>query len=80
MEKAEMIKTTFMCRHCKSRLVITEDRHNKVLIFGCPKCDCYLIIPEWRLKEFKHKGFFDWKGFMRYAYNTYLEARDLVCE
>jgi len=81
MEKIKnAIKTTFRCKHCKTRLVIVEDRRNNVLMFGCQKCDCYLIIPEWRMNEFKRKKFFDWQGFMKYAYNTYLDARDSVCQ
>ena len=78
--KTSAIKTTFRCNHCSSRLVIIEDKRNNVAFFGCPKCDCYIVIPPWRLKEFKHRSFFNWKAFMEHMYRSYIDARDSVCQ
>ena len=77
MGKVKNVVTTFRCSYCGDRLILME-KHG-VLFFGCPRCDCYLIIPQWRLKEFKYGNFFNWKGLMKYAYNTYLDARESVC-
>jgi len=78
MEKAKTVKTTFKCG-CKTRLVIVEDRRNNVLMFGCPRCDCYLVIPEWRMREYIRRNFIDWKGLMKHAYKSYLDAHDAIC-
>jgi hypothetical protein len=77
MEKASMVKTEFKCR-CKRRLVFMEQ--NNIILFGCPRCDCYLVILPWQVRDFKRNGFFDWRGFMKYVYSTYLDARDSVCQ
>ncbi len=82
MEKLKTygIKTTFQCHRCDNHLVLIEDKRNDVMFFGCPRCDCYVIVPSWRLKEFKHGNYFNWRKLMKYAYHTYLEARDMVCQ
>jgi len=79
MEKAKTVKTEFKCK-CKTRLVIVEDRRHNVLMFGCPRCGCYLVIPEWRIREYVNRNFIDWRGLMKYAYKGYLDARDAVCQ
>jgi len=76
MGKVNKTKTTFRCK-CGSRLIIME-KHG-ALYFGCPRCDCYVVIPQWRLKEFEHGNLFNWKALMEYAYDTYIDVRAAVC-
>jgi DNA-directed RNA polymerase subunit RPC12/RpoP len=78
MKKVNAVKTTFRCKHCGGRLILME-KHG-VLFFGCLRCDCYVIIPEWRLKEFKYGNLFNWKALMEYAYDTYIDVRESVCQ
>jgi hypothetical protein len=80
MEKTENVETSFKCSRCHNSLVILEDKRDNVTLFGCLKCDCYVVLLPWHLKEFKRGKFFNWKGLMRYIYRTYLDARDLVCQ
>jgi len=78
MEKAkDAFKTEYRCR-CGNPLAIVEDK--QTTLFGCDRCDCYIILLPWQLREFRRKNYFDWKGLMKYAYNTYLEARRFVCK
>jgi phage FluMu protein Com len=79
MEKAKnVIETTFRCMRCKKNLVITEKQG--VTFFGCPRCDCYVIVLQWQIREFRHKGHFNWRGFMKYLYRSYLDAREFICK
>jgi ssDNA-binding Zn-finger/Zn-ribbon topoisomerase 1 len=81
MEKAKTkVKTTFRCNRCSNNLVIVEDKHNNVTFFGCPKCDCYIIVLPWQVKEFRRRRYFNWKGFMKYIYRSYVDARESVCK
>ncbi len=81
MEKLKnTIKTAFRCNHCRSRLIIAENKRDNVTLFGCPKCDCYVVLLPWQLQEFRRSDFFDWSSLMKYVYNVYLEARDSVCQ
>jgi hypothetical protein len=79
MEKVKNpVKTTFRCSRCRKRLVIVE--RGNVTLFGCPRCDCYVVLLPWQLREFRRGNFFNWRGLMKYAYNVYLDARDSVCQ
>jgi len=80
MEIAEtnVIKTTFQCPRCGRNLIITEKKG--ITFFGCTKCDCYIIVQPWQVREFKRGGYFNWRDFMKYIYRSYINARDYVCK
>lgn len=81
MEKMNnAVKMAFRCSRCRGHLAIVEDKRDNVALFGCPRCDCYLVLLPWHLREFRRRSFFDWKGLMEYIYKTYLDARDSVCK
>ncbi len=70
------MSTTFRCPFCRKRLVIKE---KDVLMFGCPKCQCYVIATENRLKEYIYLDKFDWRRFIKDLYAAYIEARRYIC-
>ncbi len=72
------VVTNFRCPFCKKRLVIEEMQN--VLMFGCPKCQCYVIVTENRLKEYVYLGRFSWRRFMKDLFVAYIEARRYICE
>jgi len=79
MEKAKVvIKTSYRCPRCSKNLVIVEDRG--VAFFGCVKCDCYLIVQRWQIREFKRKRYFDWRGLMEYLFSSYVDLRKTTCK
>ncbi len=72
------INTTFRCPFCRKRLVIEETKG--VMMFGCPRCQCYVVVTRNRLKEYVYLGKFNWRRFIKDLYATYVEARRYVCE
>ncbi len=74
------VTTTFRCL-CGKRVVIREKlvRKANVVMFGCKKCQCYVILTEDRLREYFSSDEFDWRKLMKDLYDTYLEAYEYVC-
>jgi DNA-directed RNA polymerase subunit RPC12/RpoP len=71
------VKTTFKCLHCSRKLVIEETMG--VMMFGCPRCQCYVIVTENRVKEYVYGSMFSWKRLMKDLYNAYKTARQHIC-
>jgi hypothetical protein len=73
------IVTTFRCI-CRKRLVLKEVQRLNIMLFGCNKCQCFLIITPNRLKEYVYLRRFSWQRFMKDLYASYLEARKYICK
>jgi len=71
------IATTFRCI-CRKRLVLKERKN--IMLFGCNKCQCFVIITPNRLKEYVYLRRFNWQRFMKDLYASYLEARKYICK
>jgi len=72
------IVTTFRCI-CRKRLVLKEVRRLNVMMFGCDRCQCYVVVTPSRLREYVYLHSFSWKRFVKDLYASYLEARRFVC-
>ncbi len=70
------VVTNFRCPFCKKRLVIKE---KGVVMFGCPRCDCYVIVTKDKIKPYIYDNMFNWKKMMKELYDAYLEAREYIC-
>jgi hypothetical protein len=75
--RQETTVTSFRCI-CKKRLVLKEVRKLNVMMFGCDKCQCYVVVTPDRLKEYVSNKF-NWRRFMKDLYASYLEARRFIC-
>jgi len=71
------IVTAFRCI-CRKRLVLKEVRIN-IMMFGCSRCQCYIIVAPNRLKEYIYLHRLNWRRFMKDLYASYLEARRFIC-
>ncbi|MFZ8808417.1 MAG: hypothetical protein ACO2PN_09970 [Pyrobaculum sp.] len=70
------LKTTFRCT-CGKRLVLLEEVGTAM--FGCERCQCYVIVTNSRIKQYRYSGMFNWRRFMKDLYNSYIEAHRYVC-
>jgi hypothetical protein len=78
-ETALQIGTTFRCL-CRSRLVLKELKETKgVALFGCERCQCYVVVTKNRIKEYIYLSNFNWKRMMADLYKAYLEAHRYIC-
>jgi len=76
-QETAKIATTFRCTTCRKRLVLEEVRGLNIMMFGCDRCQCYVIVTPNRFREYIYHGFISWKRFMKDLYASYLEARKL---
>jgi hypothetical protein len=71
------VVTEFRCL-CGRKLVLKEV--SNVLMFGCPRCSCYVIVTESKTRPYYYSGMFNWRKLMKDLYDSYIEARRYICE
>ena len=49
------------------------------VMFGCPRCQCYVIVTENKVREYFYGSVFSWRRLMKDLYNTYTSAKRHVC-
>jgi len=76
----EGVVTTYRCK-CGDRLVLRNlvRKGVNVLLFGCDRCQCHVVITDSHLRTHLYGNFFNWKKFLKNAYRTYVEARSGIC-
>jgi hypothetical protein len=79
VHQASKIATTFRCI-CKRKLILEEVRGLNIMMFGCDKCQCYVVVTPSKLREYVYSNRFSWQRFMRDLYTSYLEARRFICK
>jgi hypothetical protein len=79
MDSKTRIATTFRCPSCRRRLVFEDVGGVNAVFFGCPRCECYVIVTNSRVKLYSYGNMFSWKRFMSDLYAAYIEARKYIC-
>jgi hypothetical protein len=75
------VATTFECL-CGERLILREKRVSGkrfVVMFGCRKCRCYVVLTEDRVREYFSSDELAWSKLMKDLYDKYLEAKSYIC-